>query len=424
MLGKDYFTNLDKKLTAYAKLNNSRKASLQYHFILGSCTLMTAIIIVLSLIVLYSDKNYFCLIFKGDSKLFSSGTIPFSIALVVLVPFLLLLFFLIYKICEFHNISNKLNNENIDIVAGIEEACYTLRHELVYCTNKIENIDEVLKTFRSKYSNFVKQCSDEFAKLEEQCKAVLAAVNSTTHGVTASISKVKGVVEDVKLQINGLSAGCQKFAESCSALLATVEDTVRSEGIRIGEKIQFLQILQTNLASSVDLDIIKTKAMDFINRVRSVLIEKPSLIKPTMLRELWCLQENVNVIMTKMQKTDICSGECIQLMQNLEQGISKFLLSNLRKLDGYNGSDKSLLDKILLVELPMLQISTLRFLTEKRSVFIVNTSNSIAAFLENNVSSDLQRPSDSPNATVLSLDPALLLQDTNVSEQGLNDIKP
>ncbi|UKC53169.1 hypothetical protein [Ehrlichia canis] len=424
MLGKDYFSDLDKRLVAFAKLNNGKQRSSKYHFMLSSCILITAIITVLSLIVLYSDKQYFSSMFKGGFKLFSSDTIPFSMALIAIIPSLLLLFFLIYKVCAFHDLNRKLNNESIDILGKLEEWQYFLHLQLEYNTNKIENIDEVLKLFKKKYSSFVKQCSDGFAKLEEQCKSVLAAVNSTTHGVNAGISKINCVVEDVKLQLNGLSAGCQKFSESSSNLLSAIESAIKTEGANVDDRIAFLQNLQANLASDVDLGLIQNRVQNFVARVRSILVEKPSIVKPAVLRELWCLQESFSVIIMKVHKTDQCALEFLQLIQNLEQEISKFSLSASKKIASYNGNNRNLLEKMIKLELPLLHINILRFLTAKRAAFITNTSADITQFIQEYASGDLQRLSDSTSDSMLSIGPFLSLQDTNVSDKVSNDINP
>ncbi|CEI84977.1 hypothetical protein DRF75_03115 [Ehrlichia minasensis] len=423
MLGKDYFTYIDRKLSSYAKLNNDHKLSSRYHFMLGSCILMTAIITVLSIIVLYSDRKLFLTIFRGEAKLFGGDNLPFSLALVVIIPAILLLFFLIYKVCETQEVKRKLNNKNVDVIGTLQEAYYALQRELDYNSSKIGELESTLEKFKIKYSNFVKQCSDEFVKVEEQCKSVLASVNSATCGVTSSITKVQHVVEDITLQLNGLCSDSQKLTESCDNLLLAIESTISSELIKVDDKVSMLRALQADLTADANLSIITSKARPFVDQVRNALVEKPSILKSAMLRDLWCLQESVNVSLTKAQKTDHATVEFMQLLQMMANDIGKFLCSSSRRIDGYSGSDKNMLEKLIRIELPLLQICVLRFLTVKRASRFADASTDIESFVQENLTSSLQKMSDSSSSSSSStqLYPTLLLEDTNVSDQAHNN---
>ena len=391
MLTDQKFNQINQTFSNYSEILRRHKSHSKHRTLLAICTYLTVLVSLVSIVVLYHYHGFFRPIFNGKYKLFTANVpMPFSIALIVVIPSLILLCFLIYKMCKGQTLNNQLVDDTNLFMSSVMEVCQLLKDELNTSKQNLSIMMSSYECLEHKHDILARQCSAGLDTLNAELARLDLSLSQTTATMGNKLVVLQNMVTDIKQRMLQLSVCHSHVREMENRLYECISNSLRVSHANLEQKMQLLKELRIDLSSPLaSLDGLKC-SMQVITHCIEHEIPKPEIFLRfnKLYNCVWKLQTTLLSALSKVGTFHVDSGAALSLVQMLDEFLNIFN----EKIKGHSGNDLSKLQE-LNVHVQLLQIRLLRFLVQQRSTMLTDACNATAEFIEG-CSTEVARVSD------------------------------
>ncbi|AHC39663.1 hypothetical protein EMUR_00465 [Ehrlichia muris AS145] len=302
----------------------------------------------------------------------------FSIALIVAVPSLILLCFLIYKMCKGQNLTNQLVGDTDLLMNSAMEVCQFLQDELNTNKQKINLMISSYECLEHKYSVLAHQCSAGLDNLNAELTRLDVLLSQTTVTTDNRLIVLQNMVADIKQKMLQISVCHSSVREMENRLVKCISNSLQASNITLQNKIELLKELRIDLSSPLSsLDGLKCSIQVIINCIESDVPEQSLFLKFNKLYS--CMRKLRTSLLSVLLNVDILqvdTGAALSLVQQLDE---LFTIFN-KQIKYHTGNDAKKLQDIHL-HAQLLQIRLLRFLVQQRSTMLTDACDSTTKFI-------------------------------------------
>ncbi|KJV65691.1 hypothetical protein [Ehrlichia muris] len=381
MLTDQKFNHINQAFARYSEIFRHHKSVSKYNMLLASCTYLTILVSLVSIVVLYHYNEFFRPIFNGKYKLFGAEVpVIFSVALIIAIPSFLLLCFLIYKRCKDKHLTSQLMGEANNLMSSVAEVCQFLKDELNTSKHNINMMMNSYANLEGRYNILANQCSNGLDNLNAECSRLDVLLSKATVTMDGRFTVLQDVIEDIRQKVCEVSVCYSHVRDMENALQRCISNSLKAANVTLEQKVQLLRELHIDFATPVtSVDGLRCSMLVVMDSIKNDVPKSTGLSlfnKDPMRLCMWKLHDSLSSALSRMG-TPLVDVNCIF---ELVEVINEFFSAFDGKVKNRSGPD---LQKLLDIKLhaQLLQIRLLRFLLKQRSTMLVEACSSAKDFV-------------------------------------------